>query len=96
MNAEIKLGKITFIISRTKSQVKLHGYRLNNEFVGFGRPKIVNPDNRSFFDEIRMLMKLAGYEISNSELEKRYIEADQYVKKEAEKWKRIKRAWGIP
>ena len=105
---EIKIGKVTFKISRTKSVVKLHGYSYDNTHVFFGRAKIVKPDNKSFFmvtrdlwrngyiDEVRMLMKLAGYEISNNELEELYIKADQYVKNEEEKWKRIKRAWGIP
>ena len=103
----IQIGRVVFIIQGKL----LVGYEFKSkDGLPFcvGVRTYIRPDNRSFFiktmmlydegflDEIQELFKMFGYDVTKEELEKSYKEAKEYVEYQREKWRRIKRAWGIP
>ena len=120
--AEFKRELELVEIGRVKFRVEWKVYKRSRRafLVGFERkikeaqastsiypPKVINPNNRSFFlatvelydegylEEVAELFRRFGFNISLKELTENYEEAKRYAERKLEKWRRIKRAWGL-
>jgi len=107
---DIRIDDFVFHIKKTKNTMKVCGYNYTGDKDILGcsfQCSYIRPDTRAFYIKlidlyregftsvVQKLLKYAGYEISKKEIEKRFKEAEEYLKQEAEKWERIKKAWGL-
>ena len=108
---EIRIDDFTFDIKKTKNSMKVCGYtyhgRKRNIYPTGFECSFIKPDNYAFYKKlidlcrhgylevIQKLLKQAGYKVSLEKIEEMCKEAERRIEENAERWKRIKKAWGL-
>ena len=103
---KLKIGDFSFHIKRGKTSMKICGYEHGSEIVGFNcsfiRPdgyilykKLMHLWKKGHSDVVKKLLEYAGFKVSLEEIEERFKETEHRMKEDAERWERIRRAWGL-
>ena len=102
----LKIGDFTFHTKRGKTSMKICGYEHEHEIVSFNcsfiRPngyilykKLMSLWKEGHSDVVQKLLEYAGFKVSIEEVEERFKETERQMKEDAERWERIRRAWGL-
>ncbi|RLF08478.1 MAG: hypothetical protein DRJ60_00005 [Thermoprotei archaeon] len=106
----IKTGRVEFEVKFCGKRKFLLGFYIPSEkrSVGFQHAKMISLNNRSFFiatrwlwkdgyrEELASLLRLCGYNVSKSQLEELYREADRYAEGKVKKFTKMLKNWGLP